>query len=63
MADFERWAAHDSAKDDSFCYSDDETDQRSRYVDLLLNPERYTGYAGPSAHRVWKAIYEENCFK
>lgn len=27
-----------------------------------MNPERFTGYAGPSAHRVWKAIYEENCF-
>jgi hypothetical protein len=32
------------------------------YVDLTLVPERYTGYAGPSAHRVWKSIYEENCF-
>lgn len=32
------------------------------YVDLLANPERFTGYAGPSASRVWKAIYEENCF-
>lgn len=26
------------------------------------NPERFTGYAGPSSGRVWKAIYEENCF-
>ncbi|KAF7729955.1 hypothetical protein EC973_003368 [Apophysomyces ossiformis] len=32
------------------------------YVDLLENPERFTGYAGASAGRVWKAIYEENCF-
>lgn len=32
------------------------------YVDLTLNPERFTGYSGPSAHRVWKSIYEENCF-
>jgi len=32
------------------------------YVDLSLNPERFTGYAGLSAHRVWRAIYEENCF-
>jgi len=32
------------------------------YVDLSLNPERFTGYAGASAHRVWRAIYEENCF-
>jgi len=33
------------------------------YVDLSLNPERFTGYAGISAHRVWRAIYEENCFE
>lgn len=32
------------------------------YVDLALIPERYTGYSGHSAHRVWRAIYEENCF-
>jgi hypothetical protein len=29
---------------------------------LTENPERFTGYAGPSSGRVWKAIYEENCF-
>lgn len=32
------------------------------YVDLALVPERYTGYSGNSANRVWRAIYEENCF-
>ncbi|OQS06886.1 endoplasmic oxidoreductin [Thraustotheca clavata] len=32
------------------------------YVNLLENPERFTGYSGNSAWRVWKAIYEENCF-
>lgn len=32
------------------------------YIDLTLNPERFTGYAGDSAHRIWKSIYEENCF-
>lgn len=31
-------------------------------MDLMLNPERFTGYAGESAHKVWRAIYEENCF-
>lgn len=31
-------------------------------MDLSLIPERYTGYSGNSAHRVWGAIYEENCF-
>lgn len=33
------------------------------YVDLSINPERFTGYAGHSAHRVWEAIYKENCFR
>lgn len=42
------------------CNDDDDPD--SQYVDLLLNPERYTGYTGESAHRVWRAIYDENCF-
>lgn len=32
------------------------------YVDLVVNPERFTGYVGGAAHRVWSAIYEENCF-
>ncbi|KAI0051924.1 endoplasmic oxidoreductin [Auriscalpium vulgare] len=47
-------------RDSDFCFLDDETE--GDYVDLSLNPERYTGYIGESAHRVWKAIYEENCF-
>eukprot|EP00181_Compsopogon_caeruleus_P003444 CAMPEP_0184678068 /NCGR_PEP_ID=MMETSP0312-20130426/704_1 /TAXON_ID=31354 /ORGANISM="Compsopogon coeruleus, Strain SAG 36.94" /LENGTH=448 /DNA_ID=CAMNT_0027126425 /DNA_START=1455 /DNA_END=2801 /DNA_ORIENTATION=- len=33
------------------------------YVDLVNNPERFTGYAGPSAQRIWSAVYDENCFK
>lgn len=32
------------------------------YANLLLNPERYTGYSGPAASRVWRAIQQENCF-
>lgn len=30
-----------------------------RYVNLARNPERYTGYTGYTATRVWDAIYEE----
>lgn len=42
---------------------DDKLDSNSVvYIDLLENPERFTGYAGPSSARVWKSIYEENCF-
>ncbi|XP_028804553.1 endoplasmic reticulum oxidoreductin-2-like [Neltuma alba] len=44
--------------------SDDETDNDElTYVNLQLNPERYTGYSGPSARRIWDAIYSENCPK
>lgn len=43
---------------------DDETDNdEMTYVNLLLNPERYTGYSGPSARRIWDEIYSENCPK
>jgi ERO1-like protein alpha len=30
------------------------------YVNLQLNPERYTGYTGDSARRIWDSIYKEN---
>ena len=33
------------------------------YYDLVLNPERFTGYTGPSAVNVWKLVYDQNCFK
>lgn len=42
------------------CYDTD--DPESQYVDLLINPERFTGYSGEAANRVWRTIYEENCF-
>lgn len=66
------------------CY--DQNDQEDgQYIDLPLNPERYTGlctsnfadallmttlfltfcgtgYKGEEAHRIWRSIYEENCF-
>ena len=39
-----------------FCFAEGD------YYDLQLVPERYTGYSGEDARRVWRAIYEENCF-
>nr|GMD06469.1 endoplasmic reticulum oxidoreductin-1-like [Ipomoea batatas] len=43
---------------------DDETDNAElTYVNLQLNPERYTGYKGPSAWKIWDAVYTENCPK
>ena len=35
---------------------------KGAYVNLLQNPEEYTGYSGPSAARVWQSIQHENCF-
>ncbi|XP_015511150.1 ero1-like protein [Neodiprion pinetum] len=57
--EFEMWQKHDDAVD-NFCVSETSPGE---YVDLLLNPERYTGYRGPSAHRIWRSIYMENCFR
>ncbi|GMF27233.1 unnamed protein product [Phytophthora fragariaefolia] len=39
-----------------------EAEEMMAYINLLENPERYTGYSGVQAERIWKAIYEENCF-
>lgn len=49
----------------SFCSLDTDAAAASpdwAYVNLLENPERFTGYSGDASHRVWRAIYEENCF-
>jgi hypothetical protein len=45
-------------KDGEFCIVEDE----GVYVDLIRNPEGYTGYSGEPANRIWKAIYDANCF-
>ncbi|KAK3270302.1 endoplasmic oxidoreductin-1 [Cymbomonas tetramitiformis] len=42
--------------------AENESNVDAIYVNLLLNPERYTGYQGEHAHRIWSAIYAENCF-
>lgn len=63
-------------RDSDFCYLDDMTGEyfmviyrltcnnriEGDYVDLTLVPEHYTGYSGEKAHRVWRTIYDENCF-
>ncbi|EKM80705.1 hypothetical protein AGABI1DRAFT_112451 [Agaricus bisporus var. burnettii JB137-S8] len=47
-------------RDSDYCFLDDNTE--GDYYDLQLVPERYTGYSGHDARRIWKSIYEENCF-
>lgn len=61
MEEFALWQAFDDAMD-THCFLPAE-DAESEYVDLLLNPERFTGYRGNSAHRIWQSIYLENCFR
>ena len=61
-ASIQEWQDHDDSMT-SFCDTDAEICPDCDYVDLTLNPERFTGYSGDAATRVWNAIYEENCFK
>mmetsp|Transcript_3220 Transcript_3220/g.7042 ORF Transcript_3220/g.7042 Transcript_3220/m.7042 type:complete len:545 (+) Transcript_3220:351-1985(+) len=35
-------------------------DEEYLYINLLANPERYTGYKGEHAHRIWSAIYSQS---
>ena len=58
-----RWNAYDDKAALSYCDVGDSLEEEAEFVDLLVNPERFTGYRGPSAHRIWRSIYEENCFK
>ncbi|KAJ3342128.1 hypothetical protein HDU93_003344 [Gonapodya sp. JEL0774] len=45
-----------------WCILDNENSGDGHYIDLIKNPERFTGYSGESAARVWRAVYSENCF-
>ncbi len=42
--------------------ADGDDDEEYSYINLLVNPERYTGYKGEHAHRIWDAIYSQSCF-
>jgi ERO1-like protein alpha len=41
---------------------DEDDEEQYQYINLLANPERYTGYKGEHAHRIWAAIYGQSCF-
>lgn len=46
-----------------YCYPEDESlSGPGVYINLPENPERFTGYGGPHANKVWRAVYQENCF-
>eukprot|EP01100_Stratorugosa_tubuloviscum_P001068 TRINITY_DN1240_c2_g1_i1.p1 TRINITY_DN1240_c2_g1~~TRINITY_DN1240_c2_g1_i1.p1 ORF type:complete len:454 (-),score=133.63 TRINITY_DN1240_c2_g1_i1:77-1438(-) len=46
--------------DDVWTFNDPGSD--GVYLNLELNPERFTGYGGFNSTRIWMAIYKENCF-
>lgn len=53
----------DECDERDYCMPEDESaTSKGDYVSLVDNPERFTGYSGPSANQVWEAIYRENCF-
>ncbi|KAL9107654.1 MAG: hypothetical protein Q9227_007461 [Pyrenula ochraceoflavens] len=53
----------DECDERDYCVPEDEgASAKGDYVSLINNTERFTGYAGLSAHHVWDAIYKENCF-
>ena len=53
----------DECDERDYCVPEDErATAKGDYVSLVENPERFTGYSGPSANQVWEAIYRENCF-
>lgn len=49
-----------TCEDLDYCHIDD--DHNCVYLDLIANPERFTGYGGNQSFDIWKAIYSENCF-
>ncbi|XP_072971174.1 endoplasmic reticulum oxidoreductin-1-like isoform X2 [Typha angustifolia] len=49
--------------DNPWTYDDETDNAEMTYVNLQLNPERFTGYTGLPARRIWDAIYKENCPK
>ncbi|KAA8499874.1 Endoplasmic reticulum oxidoreductin-2 [Porphyridium purpureum] len=57
----EQWGAR-GVPDAAWTVLDPDDPERVQYIDLIKNPERFTGYAGDSARKVWHAIYTENCF-
>ena len=54
---FGQWDSMQSAE---FCTFDSEQSP-GVYVDLLANPEGYTGYVGESARHIWESIYSSGC--
>ncbi|ORX66875.1 endoplasmic reticulum oxidoreductin 1 [Linderina pennispora] len=48
--------------DKDFTIVNDESFGDGIWLDLVTNPERFTGYAGAGANAIWMSIYQHNCF-
>ena len=56
---YEEWIENDG---NVWIWQDDSPDMSFVNLQLEDNQEIYTGFEGDPAHRIWSAIYEENCF-
>lgn len=45
-----------------FCNTNESREDDAVLVDLTINPERFSGYGGEEASKIWSSIYQENCF-
>ncbi|KAF8561518.1 hypothetical protein P879_09259 [Paragonimus westermani] len=58
----DNWTIHDAMNEVNFFDLDDDSSGKMIWVDLIKNPERYTGYKGAASNRIWHMIHAENCF-
>lgn len=51
----------DSFEEDEFCTLDCRASPTTKMIDLLANPQKFTGFVGAASSNIWKAIYEQDC--
>ena len=56
---FYKWTEKFSVSSKQWLIEEDVDSAEGTFVNLLKNPEGYTGYRGP---HIWDAIFRENCF-
>lgn len=56
---FAKWTNKFNFSSEQWLLDDDVEPSDGSFVNLLKNPEGYTGYQGP---HIWSAIFRENCF-
>ena len=56
---FKKWVDKFSVSTKEWLIEEDIDSKEGTYINLLKNPEGYTGYQGP---HIWRAIFSENCF-